>query len=236
MNYALLSRLAIAVIALGASGLTHAASALHGFDATYEVQRGDAVIGQSTLTLERQADGSWQYHSAMKGTAGLASLLGASVDERSRFRWQDNAPEALSYDYDLHLSLKSKSRHLKVDWQNKQVTVATKKGDHHYTAVPGLVERHTVPLAIALALADGKKNLNLPVAVKDRVQVQRYQVTGTQQVQVPAGQFHAERVDRTDDSKSFSAWFVPQKFLVPVKLAQSDGGDITLLLKSYSAR
>ena len=225
-----------ASLTLVAAGAAHAATAPHAFRATYEVQRGGSVIGQSTLTLSQDGDGTWQYRSSMKGTSGLAALLGASVKETSHFRWQDNAPEALSYDYSMDVSVKSKERHLKVDWAGKQVTVTTKKGTEHYATAPGLVERHTVPLAIAMALDDGKRSVNLPVAVRDRVQVQRYQVKGKSEVSVPAGHFQAERVDRTDDAKSFSAWYVPGKFLVPVKLAQSDGGDITMLLKSYSAR
>jgi len=52
---------------------------------------------------------------------------------------------------------------------------------------------------------------------------------------VPAGSFKAQRVERTDKDQSFSAWYVPQKYPVPVKLTQSDGGNLTLQLVSYKA-
>jgi hypothetical protein len=54
-------------------------------------------------------------------------------------------------------------------------------------------------------------------------------------VNVPAGSFQAERISRTDSDKHFDAWYVPKQFALPVKLAQSDGGDLTLQLVHYSS-
>ena len=51
---------------------------------------------------------------------------------------------------------------------------------------------------------------------------------------MPAGSFDAVRVDRTDQDRDFNAWYVPAKYPVPVKLAQKDGGNLTLELVSYS--
>lgn len=226
-------RLLIAPALLAASGLA-AAAAPKAFTATYEVLRGGSAIGRSTLTLRADGPATWTYASNMEGTSGLAALLGADVRETSRFRWKDGRPEALSYDYKLDAAIKSKQRHLRVDWKADRVDVDDgRKGTFRYAPKPGLVERHSLPLALAWALQDGKRTIALPVAVQDRVQTQRFEVTGDETVKVPAGTFHALRVDRTDDNKSFSAWFAPDRFPVPVKLAQSDGGDITMLLKSF---
>jgi len=52
---------------------------------------------------------------------------------------------------------------------------------------------------------------------------------------VPAGSFNAERVDRTDAERGFSAWYAPGKYLLPVKLSQHDGGDLVMELVSYKA-
>ena len=51
---------------------------------------------------------------------------------------------------------------------------------------------------------------------------------------VPAGAFHAERVERSDNAQGFSAWYVPARYPMPVKLSQTDGGNLTLELVSYS--
>lgn len=204
------------------------------FTATYRVLRDGSAVGTSTLTLQHMPDGRWLYRSSLQATHGLAALFGASVHEQSTFRWRDGRPEALSYDYRLASGIKDRHRHVQVDWATQRVRVDI-DGRHHfrYAAQPGLVERHSLPLALALALRAGQQHMNLPVAVKDRVQMQHYALVGRERVQVPAGGFDAERVNRVGDDKGFAAWYMPERYLAPVKLSQRSGGHITLLLISY---
>jgi hypothetical protein len=203
------------------------------FTATYQVTQDGSPLGNATVSLQPAANGEWVYSKQMKGTAGLAALLGANLEETSRFRWNDDVPEAISYDYQLDASIKRKQRHLRVDWAAKQVTVDEGKGASTYAPVPGMVERNTTALAIGLALRDGKQQIALPVAVKQAVETQQFKVTGKESTTVPAGTFQAVRVDRTDAARGFSAWYVPDRYPLPVKLSQHDGGDLTMQLVSF---
>jgi hypothetical protein len=74
----------------------------------------------------------------------------------------------------------------------------------------------------------------LAVAVRQKVETQQFKVTGTEAIQVPAGSFQAERVDRTDADRGFSAWYAPKRYPLPVKLSQRDGGDLMMELVSYT--
>ena len=204
------------------------------FTATYKVSRGGSPMGTASISLRNDGNGQWTYRKTVKGTAGLAAMLGASVDETSRFRWKGDLPEALSYDYQLHTGIKDTQRHLRVDWGTNQVSVDGSKGTQTYPARPGIVERNTLPLALGLALQTGKQQVALAVAVRQEVQTQRFKVTGKETVNVPAGSFHAERVDRTDAERGFSAWYAPERYPLPVKLSQHDGGDLVMELVSYS--
>lgn len=205
------------------------------FTATYKVLRKGSPLGTSTLSLTRNEDGTWTYKSSLEAQHGLAALLGGSIHEISKFRWHDGHIEALSYDYRMHTAVKSKQRHVKVDWKTDSVKVHTSDdGDFHYKPQSGLVERHMLVLALGRAVAAGKTQIALPVAVKDRVQTQTFAVQGKSDIKVPAGTFKTVRVDRTHDNKGYSVWYDPAKFgAVPVKLSQESGGDITLLLKSF---
>lgn len=205
------------------------------FTATYKVLRGDSPMGTATISLHDDGNGEWTYRKNVKGTGGLAAMLGASVDETSRFRWKNDLPEALSYDYELHTGIKDKQRHLRVDWNTGQVSVDDGKGAQTYPAKPGIVERNTLPLALGVALQAGKQQVALAVAVRQEVQTQQFKVSGQETVQVPAGSFHAERVDRTDADRGFSAWYAPARYPLPVKLSQHDGGDMVMELVSYKA-
>lgn len=226
------ARFALATLAL-AAGTAGAASAPRPFTATYQVQQDGQTIGQATVTLTATGKDEYTYRNQTQGTGGLAALIGANSDETTRFRWRDDTPETVTYDYAMDSSFKRKHRHLRVDWASGQVTVDEGKGPIQYASAPGMVDRNTLPLALGLALRNGDKQVVLPVGVKQRVERQQYAVQATEHLTVPAGEFAAERVTRTDTGKPFDAWYVPAKFPVPVKLAQADGGNLTLLLESY---
>jgi hypothetical protein len=216
------------------AGIAATASAPRPFTARYQVSQDGQPMGEATVTLRPGPDGSWVLRKDTKGTAGLAALLGASTQETSRFRWQGTVPEALSYDYRLATAGRDKQRRLRVDWPKRQVSVQDGKHASGYPAQPGMVERNTLPLAVGLALDQGKQQLSLPVGVRQTVETESFKVAGTETVQVPAGSFKAERIERSDDAKGFSAWYVPGRYPLPVKLAQRDGGNLVLELVSYS--
>jgi hypothetical protein len=217
-------------------GTATAATTPGPFTATYKVSRGGSPMGTATVSLHDDGNGQWTYRKAVKGTGGLAALLGASVDETSRFRWKGELPEALSYDYELQTGIKDKQRHLRVDWSTNQVHVEGNKGSESYPAQPGIVERNTLPLALGVALRGGQRQVALAVAVRQKVETQQFKVAGTEAIQVPAGSFRAERIDRTDADRGFSAWYAPDRYPLPVKLSQHDGGDLTMELVSYTPK
>lgn len=225
----LVAGLALAVSTASAWAATPAPTP---FTATYQVSQGGSVIGEAVVTLKPGADGQWEYSNQTRGTAGLAAALGANTSDTTRFRWHNGTPETVTYDSRVN-AFKVKQRHTEVNWSSNQVSVDEGKGADTYAAVPGLVDRNTTSYAIGLALRAGKPSVTLPVAVRRNVESQQYKVTASEQVSVPAGQFKAERVERTDTDKAFSAWYVPSKFPVPVKLAQSEGGNLTLQLVKF---
>ena len=206
------------------------------FTATYNVSQNGQPLGVAKVTLRPAENGEWVYSKDVKGTAGLAAMLGASLKESSRFRWKGDVPEAISYDYALQTGIKNKTRHMTVDWSKNQVSVDEGKGPNVYPATAGMVERNTLSLALGLALRDGKQQATLPVGVRQQVEIQNFKVTGKDTISVPAGRFQAERIDRSDADRNFSAWYAPKRYPVPVKLAQKDGGNIEMELVSYSAK
>lgn len=205
----------------------------HPFIATYNVAQAGQPLGVARVSLHAADHGTWLYRKDVEGTGGLAALLGANVNESSRLRWKGDVPEAISYDYSLQAAIKNKQRHLRVDWASKQVTVDEGKGSTTYPAQPGMVERNTLPLALGLALRNGRDDIALPVAVRQTVETQHFKVTGKETITVPAGRFNAVRVERTDADRGFSAWYVPDRYLLPIKLSQHDGGDLQMELVSY---
>lgn len=203
------------------------------FTATYQVLSGDQLQGEATIKLSPDGNGEFTYSNQSKGTTGMAAALHASSSETTRFRWVNGMPETLRYD-SVQIALKTKQRHLIVNPATHEVSVDEGKGVSSYTGTPGMVDRNTLPLALGLALLAGKQEVTLPVGVRQNVEQQQYRVAGSETVQVPAGSFKAERVERSNADKPFSGWYVPQKFPMPVKLSQADGGNLTLELVKFS--
>lgn len=209
-----------------------AASVPQSFTATYRVLEGDQPQGNATLTLKPVGNGQYEYTDRITGTSGLAAALGASTQEVSRFIWAGQVPQAVSYTYAFVSAFKSKHREFVV--QDGTVQVDDNGRHYSYPMQPGMVERNTLPLALGIALRDGAKSASFPVGGRQSVEMQTFKVMADEKVSVPAGSFDAVRVDRTDQDRAFNAWYVPTKYPVPVKIAQKDGGDLTLELVSYS--
>lgn len=226
-----LLRSLLAGLALAASTAAFAAQPTP-FTATYAVTSQGQPMGEATITLKSLGNGQYEYSNQIQGTSGLAAALGASSSDVTRFRWNSNAPETESYSSKV-VAFKTKQRSMRVNWDTKQVSVDEGKGVTGYAAVPGMVDRNTLSYALGLALRGGNQNVSLPVGVKQHVEQQQFKVQGSESVKVPAGSFQAERVTRTDSDKHFDAWYVPSKYPLPVKLAQSDGGDLTLELVRF---
>jgi hypothetical protein len=203
------------------------------FNADYDVAQGGQPLGTAQVSLRPADDGNWVYSRDLTGTGGLAAVLGASTSERSTLRWKGDVPEAVSYDYKMQTAIKTRQRKLRVDWSAGKVSVDEGKGTSSYSVQPGMVERNTLALAVGLALRDGQRDITLPVAVRQAVEMQHFKVTGTETVTVPAGRFKALRVERTDADRGFTAWYAPDRFPVPVRLSQHDGGDLQMELVSY---
>ncbi len=225
----------LAVTLSVACGTALAAPPVPAFTAHYRLLRGGSQIGTATVTLAKTGVDTWTYTTQSRGTSGLASLLGASVDERSTFRWVGNLPQGISYDYSMKTAIKQKRRDVRFDWTHHVITVGD-KGTFRFPTQPGALERHTVPLALAAGLAAGKTSFTLPVAVRNRIEMQHYVTHGKQNVSVPAGTFDATPVVRTDGGDALEALFEPSKLPVPVKIEQSGKDDFSLELESWSAQ
>ena len=208
-----------------------AAPPVPAFTAHYRVLQNGSPIGEAMLTLAPGANGTWTFTTTSKGTAGIASLLAASTREVSTFKWMGDLPQGINYDYTMNSALKQQHRSVHFDWTRHTIDVDD-NGSFHFATQSGAVERHTIPLALAAGLASGKASFMLPVAVRDRIDIQHYAAQGKQDVSVPAGTFDATRVSRTGSGDSFEAWFAP-KVPAPVKIDQRGKNAFSLELESW---
>ena len=197
--------------------------------ATYTVTRDGKTIGTASYSLAANADGTWTLHSETRGTGGMAKLLGLDVREDSTFALRDGALQGLRYNYSQDATIKSKRRTIDFDANAGQIRVRDNGKDFRYALVDGAIDRSAVAIALGLALADGATSATLPVAVRDRVEMQQYVVQGKTSITLPAGKFDATEIDRTDaPGKVMKSWYAQGLLPIRVEQPQHDGKAIVL--------
>lgn len=228
--------LGLAVLPLVATAETTASNpppfALKPFTANYDVKRGDKVIGQSTMSLRQDGDSQWTLVTQTRGTAGMAKLFGLDVREESKFRVSaDGRLEGLDYQYRQEATLKSRQRSIAFDWTAGEARVTDKNELFRYALQPGSIDRQLV--VVALGQRQAQASIALNVATKDAVEAQRYERRETRNLNLPAGNYQATRLERTDKANKGSSWYAASSIApLQVEQIQKDGEKIVMLLRS----
>lgn len=221
--------LAASLLALFASAF--AGVSLKPEQASYVVTRDGKAIGMATYALAANADGTWTLRSETRGTGGMAKLLGLDAREDSVFSVHDGVLQGLHYAYNQDAAIKHKQRRIDFDWKAQQIHVHDNGKDFGYAIVPGCIDRSAVAVALGLAVATGEKSVTLPVAVRDRVESQRYVMRGEEKTQVPAGTFTTTEVERTDTPGKAKSWYVPSLGVLPVLVQQQQHDHSTIVME-----
>ena len=226
----------------GALGAAMTEPVLAPYVATYSVARGNFRLGQTTMTLDAPVDGVWTLTSSSEAS-GLASLFtNVSIEERSRFRIEDGLPVPLSHEYQMARSKKNRDFSLAFDWVERVVTGDVRGEPASEPLSSGAVDRHTAPLAVALAAA-GAREFPYEFVMVDRARTRHYTATldGEEFMDAPGGKLATVRVRlmRVDEpERQFRFWFAPALDYAPVRIrsVDDDGDTVTLQLTSFTRK
>ena len=230
------------VIALLASASASAADVdIKPFHAEYATLRNGDEVGRTMLDFGDNGDGSWTLRSETRGTSGLARLAGIHIVETSRFRWKDGRPEALAYDYRQEGAFKQRTRHADFDWSANEVRVSEGGQTFRYPITTGIIDRQAVTLALAADLVRGADAFEYKVAVKDRVEPMRYMRGAVETLNVPAGEYQAQLMQRdgepgADRKRVARSWFAESLGWLPVRIEQTEKKGDTVTLQLVSTR
>jgi len=208
------------------------------YTARYDVLRNGDRAGQSTVSLKALGGGRAELHSSTNGSDGLAAIAGASVEERSVLRWNEGAPETVSWDYHQKIAWKSRDRSLSVDAAAHRLDLRDKDNRYSPPYKPGVLDRHAVTVAIMQDVAAGRTGeLRYSVPDKDEMGTWVFRVGGSEKIATPMGAQRALRVERVRDSgggRSTTLWLAQDKGYVPLRILQKepDGETIDMRITS----
>jgi hypothetical protein len=208
------------------------AAPLAPYEAEYEVLRNGKPVGHGSVSFRRVDAATWELLATTRGTAGLASLAGLEIVERSSVRWSDGRPESIDYQYRQDAGWSTRERSVQFEPGANRIVSHDRRGEHVFAFAPGVLDRQAVALALAQDLLKGRRDgLSYTVVDRDELGQQRYRVDGEEEVDVPAGRTRALRVERLRDNgrgRSTTSWLGIERQFVPVRVLQREpDGDST---------
>jgi hypothetical protein len=210
------------------------------YTANYEVLRNGDRAGQATVTLKALGNGRAEFHSSTTGSEGLAALAGAAVEERSVLRWQDGAPETVSWEYHQKVAWKSRDRSLSVDPAARRLDLRDKDKRYSPPYRAGVLDRQSVTVALIHDVAAGRTGeLRYSVPDKDEMGTWVFRTGASERIDTPMGAQRALRVERVRDSgggRSTTLWLAQDRGYVPLRILQKEPDGETIDMKITSLR
>ena len=205
---------------------------LEPYRATY-TNRVDAAIsfsGEATRELKQLDEQTWEV--SVEASAMMANLL-----ESSRIKLEDGQILPIQYDYKRKILTRNREAQLRFDWDAGHVTTDIDDKPWRMAIEPGIHDKLSYQLQMPFDLKAGLTTLEYVVADGGQKQVYRFQVTGEDEVETPAGTYTAVRVERDrgeGSDRETLIWFAPELDYLVVRLEQVEpnGNRFALLLKS----
>ncbi len=228
----------VALAFLAAASAFAADAPLQPFRADYQVLRNGKELGHAILQLRATSDGDWEFSSQTHGTAGMASLLGLDIVEKSTFLWNAGKPQCLHYSYAQKAAIKSHDLAIDCEWLGKTASTRDNGKAHIVALAEPAMDRHLVTLALMADLKSGTTDLDYRVVEKDKVSEQRYTQAGHETLTLPAGKIDAVKIerDRGASKRHTTVWLAPNRDYLPVQIEQVEKNDtITMRLLPTAA-
>lgn len=215
------------------------------FSAHYELLRDGDAIGEASIAFEAMSEDRLRLRTRTRGTRGIAGIAGAELNEESEFHWAAGLPELDSYRYEQQVAWSSKQRSLDADRERGRIVGTDRDREFVLEWVPGVIDRHTVLLAMAADLEARERStaralsdrLRYRVADKSRVEWHTYRVAGRERISTPAGAYDTQRIERVREKpgRTTTSWLARDAGTwIPVRIVQREPEGETIELRLVS--
>jgi hypothetical protein len=211
------------------------ANAVQPFSLNYTVYRNQSMLGVAELRNKQASPGYWQFISKTTATQGVATIAGANINEQSNLIVRNGLLELFSNRLETKVAWKTMLKTTKLDDASDTYQYKDSKGTKQAPYRPGLLDQHSLTLALIADLNAQKKGPSFVYMVVNREKIEPYtfKIVGTQTISTALGKLNTLRVDRireSNDGKTTRIWFAVDKNYMPVLIQQNDenGDDIEM--------
>jgi hypothetical protein len=192
-------------------------------------------LGTAELQNKQTSPGRWQLVSRTIATKGIARLTGVSANEQSNLILRDGQLELYSNRIETRVALKTQIKTTQLSDDGKTYRYTDNKGSKQAPYQPGLLDQHSLTLALMADLNAGKKGPNFTYMVinRDKIEPYTFKIINRQTLDTAIGKLPTVRVDRVlgnSTGKNIRIWFATDKNFTPVLTHQINerGDDIEM--------
>lgn len=211
------------------------ATSLQPFTLKYTVFRNKSELGVAELKYRQTSPGNWQLSSYTTASKGIVSAAGASVLDLSNLAVRNGNLELFSNRIETKLAWKTTVKSTALVNTGSAYRFTEAKGTKTVPYSPGLLDQHSLTLALMADLRAGKKSgiLVYPIVNKGKREDNTFRIAGAQPLVTALGKLNTIRVERVRENpngKSTRVWFASERNFLPVMFQQVDehGDDIEM--------
>lgn len=211
-----------------------AADVLTPMTAEYTVNLGDKHLGKGRIALYERANNCYEYTYEIQPRMAIRWLVG-EIDERSQFCVVDNKIRPSGYQFSGRIK---PDYRLEFDWTQMQVT---SDGQNPRAISDIAMDRLAMHMAVRINTYGTAEKLpeepfSIDVVEEKRIKTYQFKITGREQVSNAAGRFNTIRVDRINDPKKKSTfWIAPELDYALVKFFQKRKDDPEIVVNLTSS-
>ncbi|MCB1859494.1 MAG: DUF3108 domain-containing protein [Gammaproteobacteria bacterium] len=208
-------------------------TSLRPFRAEYSLSRGYLEFARVEVELRLPANGGYSYRAHTIPIGLTAVLHSDEVTETSQGRIVDGQIQPLKYRYLHAKSTNPRQVELSFDWPDLRVTNTTQGTRWLMKIKPGTQDKFSQQLSLIVALANGKRNIQFPVADGGLTKQYSFYIQKEEIVSTGIGPLHTAKVIRSKNGRPSRAslWLAPELHYLPVKVERRENdGEYTMNL------
>jgi len=217
----------------GVANVASADEKLQSFTAVYDVHHSGARVGETTVTLGPQEDGSWLMASNTR-PRGLAKFVrSGNVVETSNFRWnQAGHLEGLKYTFNDGSRKGKRNSTVEFDWTAGNASSAYKKRSVSIELDAPMGDRLSLQALLMRDLARDDIQTHYSVINKNETKTYGFEALEEEVIDTRAGRFNTLKVrqQRAGSSRSSLLWLAVDFGYAPVKVTQFKDGKASTVL------
>lgn len=207
------------------------------FEASYRLEQHNLRIGTATIALHTDEQGRYRYAFHSEPSRWIGWFVDNQLQESSRGMITASGIRPLQYRYERSGGNERIAR-LSFDWQSMRVENDVAGSHWEMDIPPGTHDKLATQLGMMIALDEGKHDVTFTVADGGTLKEYRYQLIGTEVLDLPAGTFRTVKVAklRKDIEQQTIIWFAPALHYLPVRIwrRDSDGDEYQSELEDFS--